>query len=419
MAGVIRNRADATQQQAAQQNASDQTALISELQRGKVDPAIAAHIYANPMASPESRALITHLISPKPIEDVNGRPAYASPSAGIQAAPINGPFQPGIRIPEAAGGASTTTPLPAPPMPNQPVPTPAPPQVVPRPPVAPTSKVWGDKEGEAAGIYPPSAPAPAPAPSAATDVPNFNDRFGAANSRLSQLAAMDRDFSAKKVLTQAGATAQGEGNQEDVRSATAAPTIIKGLGLIKSTIQSSPGVTFGPTAGWSADVKRVIANYAPGLSDEKSLAGADAIEKLNFGLASQLAKTVGGTQGELFKAIGSTPGTEKSKQGTLALIDMMQQDQLKSQQLGGVYRQYEQAGRLQDYPAAREQFLTQHPTINPLSGQPIEMDIAAARKASAANPPAGVSGPPVGTMHNGYRFKGGNPNDKANWEAAT
>lgn len=40
-----------------------------------------------------------------------------------------------------------------------------PPVMMPRPEVAPTTKVWGDKEAETAGLYPPSAPG------------NFNDRF--------------------------------------------------------------------------------------------------------------------------------------------------------------------------------------------------------------------------------------------------
>jgi len=420
-AALVRNNANTTQQQAAQGNARDTASLISQLQGGKVDPNTAAQIYANPMASPESRALITHLIQPEPVKSEYGQPGYQSPAAGVQASPIQGPYTPAYRVHQGAEGVSTDAPFPSPGAPA--------PGVSPTgPPVQPSPKVWGDQEAQAAGLYPPAVPVPAPRPAMAPQggpmqpsqpAPAGPPGVPTGPLTLDALAAKGREFAAAKTLTQAGATAQGEGNQEDVRGATAAPAIIKGLGLIKSTIQASPGVTFGPTAGWSADVKRVIANYAPGLSDEKSLAGADAIEKLNFGLASQLAKTVGGTQGELFKAIGSTPGTEKSKQGTLALIDMMQQDQLKSQQLGAVYRQYEQAGRLQDYPAAREQFLTRHPTINPLSGKPIEMDIAAARKAAAANPPAGISGPPVGTTHNGYRFKGGNPNDKAMWEPVT
>jgi hypothetical protein len=333
---------------------------------GGLDPAVMARVLANPMASPEQRALITLLIQPEAGKDVYNKPYYSSPLA-----PAGGQPQFGIAAPVQAGEVGTTQII-SPPGSNA---------------APPTSNIPGFNGSSSSGLNSPSG--------------------------IDALAAKGRELAAAKTLTQAGATAQGEGNQEDVRSATAAPAIIKGLGLIKSTIQASPDITFGPTAKWSAEAKRVIANYAPGLTDEKSLAGADAIEKLNFGLATQLAKTAGGTQGELFKAIGATPGTEKSKQGTLALIDMIQQDQMKAQQLGALYRQYEAGGKLQDYPAAREQFLTQHPTTNPLTGRPIEMDIKATREAASAAP---ANGPAVGTTHNGYRFKGGNPNDKSSWE---
>lgn len=300
----------------------------------QADPRALGQILMNPFVPKEAKDYASSLIQPKPYEDVYGRPGVGTVAGGVRAQPVAPGLQPGIRAPVTAGDVGTTQ-----------------------------------------FITPPGTSSPAPG----SNVPGFNGGNG-----IDALAAKSRELGAAKTLTQGGATAQAEGNQDDIRAATAAPQIIKGLGLIKNIIQTSPGVTFGPTAGWSAEAKRVIANYAPGLTDEKSLAGADAIEKLNFGLASQLAKTVGGTQGELFKAIGSTPGTEKSKEGTMALIDMMQQDQMKAQQLGGLYRQLEASNRLQDYPAAREKFLTEHPTVNPLSGKPIEMDIKAAR-ANASN----------------------------------
>jgi len=36
--------------------------------------------------------------------------------------------------------------------------------------------------------------------------------------------------------------------------------------------------------------------------------------------------------------------------------------------------------------------------------------------AAAAKPPATPKGPAVGTVQDGYRFKGGNPADKTAWE---
>src|SRR3954469_6823439 len=122
-AGVTRNNADRIQSEAAGQNAAGLAALVSQLQNGqKPDAGNIGTLSANPMASPEQRALVSGLINPKPIEDVAGRPAYASPVQGVQAAPIQGQFQPGFRAPESAGPVSTVTPIPAPMRPVPPTP---------------------------------------------------------------------------------------------------------------------------------------------------------------------------------------------------------------------------------------------------------------------------------------------------------
>jgi hypothetical protein len=297
------------------------------------DPAAIARLLMNPVTPPQVKDYASSLIAPKPAEDVYGRPGVSTVAGGVRAQPVGPGFQPGFRAPVSAGDVSTT------------------------------------------GVNTPPGSAPG-AP--VSTVPGLNGTSG-----IDALAAKGRELAAERTRSQGGVEAQTGVNQEDIKAAGAAPGIIKDLGVIKQIIQTSPGITFGPTAGWTAEAKRVIANYAPGLTDEKSLAGADAIEKLNFGLAGQLARSVGGTQGELFKAIGATPGTEKSKGGALALIDMMQQREMKNQQLGQIYRKMEAAGTLRDYPAAREKFLTENPITNPLTGRPVEMDIKAARESEA------------------------------------
>jgi hypothetical protein len=363
--GGLSHQADVTQQQAAGHNAGDVSALIAQLQKGQpIDPTTAGRVYANPMAAPEHRALIGALVTPKVGEDVAGRPTMTSPAGGAQALPVGPGMQPGIRPGLSTPDASiSAVPQAAPPISG------APPSMVPPPrmdAVSPQGGVFGGMNSRPADWNAPQGPA----------VPNTP-------MTLDQLAAKGRDFAAKRALTQGGAEAQTDVNKGDIQAAAAAPAVIKDLGVIKGIVQTSPGIAFGPTAQMTAEAKRVIANYAPGLIDEKSLAGADAIEKLNIGLAGQLAKSFGGTQGELFKAISATPGTEKSKQGTMVLIDLMQQKAMKDQQVGQLYRQLESTGQLQNYPAAREQFLTQHPVTNPLTGRPVEMDIAAARQKDA------------------------------------
>lgn len=369
------NRANEIQSQQAGQNARDQSALIAQLQGGqKADPNNLGAILANPMASPETRALAVHLLTMKPMEDVAGRPAYGSPVTGVQAAPITGAFQPGIRPAISAGDTSiSAVPQPAPMSSGRPMPmTPTNPQGGMFGGLNFKPAGWDNQAPQAAtggGGQPPGAGLPPASAAAMRDV-----------------AGLGRELSAERIRTQGGAEAQTGVAKEDITTAATAPAVIKDLGVIKGIIQSSPGITFGPTAQMTAEAKRVIANYAPGLVDERSLAGADAIEKLNFGLAGQLARSVGGTQGELFKAIGATPGTEKSKQGTLVLIDMLQQKAQKDQQLGQLYRQFEAKGQLAAYPAAREQFLTGNPIKNPLTGRPVEMDITASRQTDASGP---------------------------------
>lgn len=414
-----RNRANQIQSQAAGQNAQDQSALIAQLQGGqKADPNNLGAILANPMASPETRALAVHLLTMRPKEDVAGRPANESPATGVVAAPITGAFQPGYRTPESAGNVSTTSPVAAPPFPGA---TPSP-----MTPTNPQGGAFGGMNFKPAGWDGPPSPAP-PAPAGGPTAPGPALPAGPApaasvGSRIDALAAKDRELTAERERTQGGAKAEAGVIGQDIAAANDAPNVLKGVGTIKDNIQRyGDKITFGPTSPWSLEMKRVAANYAPGLMKDhlESIAAADSINKVGIGLAGVLASQLqGGNNAETFaKSMQGVPGLTTSKEGALAMADMIQQSAMKSQQLGGLYRQLEATGRLRDYQAAREKFMTDHPVVNPLTKRPIEMDIQAVRDAAGKSGAGG--GPPVGAIHNGYRFKGGNPNDKANWEPVT
>lgn len=378
MAGVVRNRADSTQQQAAQQNASDQTALITQLQGGqKVDPATIAHIYSNPMASPESRALITALIKPEPVKSEYGQPAYQSPVGGVQAAPIQGNFQPAYRVHQGAEGVSTDAPFPAPGAPA--------PGVSPSgPPVQPSPKVWGDQEAQAAGLYPPQAvPVPAPRPAAAPQggpvppaaaPPQPSPGAPTGPLTLDALAAKGREFAAQKAYTQGIAGAQTNIATADLDAAASAPTIKRVAGVMLDDLHThGDKMTFGPTAEWSNNVKRVAANYAPGLMKDQleSLASADSFDKMSAQLTSMLAKG-GGTDAQLFNNMKSVPGSHNSKEGAEALLKMV--SQVADQQQG--LRQYTAGAKTaQEYEQLRNQYYAQNPIVNPLTGNPIKQDL--------------------------------------------
>lgn len=379
-----RKRADELQSEAAARNSGRLGDLISQLQKGqRPDAQNLGQIYADPMASPEARATVSQLIGPQKVEDVMGRPAYMSPSQGVQAAPINGNFQPGFRAPESAGSISTTTPFPAP-MPGAPV---APPVMAPRAPVAPSPKVWGDREAEAAGLYPPSTPQAARGGVGATvagagPLPSAPAPAASVGSRIDALAAKDRELTAEKERTQGGAKAESAVISQDIAAANDAPNVLKGVGVIKDNIQRyGDKITFGPTSPWSLEIKRAAANYAPGFMKDQlnAVAAADSINKVGIGLAGTLAGQLqGGSNADTFaKAMQGVPGLTTSKEGALAMADMIQQAALKQQQLGTILRDPANYSR---YGELKSNFFRDHPVVNPLTGNPIEMDVEAVKR---------------------------------------
>lgn len=367
-AGVTRNNADRIQSEAAGQNAAGLAALVSQLQNGqKPDAGNIGTLSANPMASPEQRALISGLINPKPIEDVAGRPAYASPVQGVQAAPIQGQFQPGFRAPETAGSVSTVTPMPAPM--GRPAP-PTPPGVT-------------RLDPQATDAWRASTPLPAPSggPQAPVAVPP-SVTAPAAGSRLDALAAKDRELSAAKTFTQGGAESITGVQREDVANAMNAPSIKRIAGTMLDDLRThGDKMTFGPTAEWSNTIKRAAANYAPGAmkSQLEALASADSFDKMSAQLTSMLGKG-GGTDAQLFNNMKSVPGAHNSKEGAEALLKMVNQVADQQQAL----REYVSGAKnTQEYEALRSRFFKENPVINPITGNPIALDV---QKGAAGSP---------------------------------
>ena len=299
-------------------------------QNGQVDPRVIGALMANPMASPETRALASTIGTPKQGVDVNGVPTSESLATGVRPLYVAPGVTPGFRAETHAGpgGVSTTMPVPAP--------------------------GYGGQT-------------------------TFNDRFQG-------LASTGRDIAEKSAFRAAGAEAQGKIAGSDVSRAAAAPDTLKNLGIMEDTIKSLPGITFGPTAKLSNEAMRVISNYAPNLVDSKALAGADAIEKLNLGLAGALSNQLGLNPSDISRSIASVPGNEKSKEGTLALIGMLRQAAKNDQHVGTqIYQQYKDDP--QGFQQARENFYATHPIVNPITGNPIKFDAQKSQSPSQSAPP--------------------------------
>ncbi len=364
-AALTRNNANTVQQQAAQGNAQDYSTLIGQLQNGqKPDAQVLGHLAANPMASPEARAWATKLISPEAVSSVYGQPAFQSPATGVQAAPISGAFQPGYRVEQGAEGVHSNAPVAAP---GAPIPS--------------TPKVVGDAEGVARGLYPPPQPGAGGGPQAPAALPTAPAPAAAQPLTLDQLAAKGREFAAQKAFTQGGAEANTGIAKADIDAAATAPTIKRVAGVMLDDLQrNGDKMTFGPTAPWSNEIKRAAANYAPGAmkSQMEALAATDSFEKMTSQLTGLLSKE-GGTDAQLFNNMKSVPGQHNSKDGAEALLKMTLQVADQQQAL----RQFTATAKdAAQYEAMRNDFYKRNPIINPLTNNPIALDLERDRQNS-------------------------------------
>ena len=292
--GLVRNNANETQQRGAEANTNFYKNIAERLQNGlKPNPADEAGLAGSPLTSPEGRAMAQHLMRPEGIKDEYGNPAFISPNAGVQPAPIQGRpgnFQPAYRVHQAAEGVSTDAPFPAPGGPRGPAPIDA----------------VNPQGGNTGGLgYRNVGPAPSPQPAGVggggaapggAALPAASPAPAGGPLTLDGLAAYGRDIAARRGVNEAQTNLQ----KQDLEAATSAPVIKRIAGTMMDDVRMhGDKMTFGPTAEWSNTIKRAAANYAPGIMKDQleALASADSFDKMSAQLTSMLAKG-GGTDAQ-------------------------------------------------------------------------------------------------------------------------
>lgn len=303
-----------------------------------ISPRELATVLMNPMVPEQNKAMIRGLITPAAGADVYGRPVTTSIISGVKPMPVGAGVQPGVRTEVGVGNVKAP-----------------------------------------AIITPPGS-----APAANMRVPGFN---GAGGNGIDALAAKDRELGRLGVINAAGSGGQGGVVKEDIEFANQAPQVLKTVGTIADNIKRfGDKLTFGPTAPWSQEVKKLAANYAPGIMKDQldAIAAADSIEKLSGNLGSLLSRQLSsgtGTDAQMYQGLKTVPGLMQSKEGALAMADMIRQAAEKQQQLGYILQN---PNNWANYGQTKAEFFAQHPIINPLTGHPIEMDIRAASQATPA-----------------------------------
>ncbi len=210
-----------------------------------------------------------------------------------------------------------------------------------------------------------SAPTAFPAPN--SGAPSMRDQVG-------NLYQTGQDFARQSSANKAEREALGG----DITTAAANPQVRQILTTMKQDIQShGDKMVFGPTSDWINNLKRSIAQHAPGLmtaTDLAGLASADSFDKLSAQLQSIVGRQVGGTDASLLQGMRSVPGQHNSKEGALALIDML--DQVAQQQTKFAvdnHNKFVEPGF--NYIAAKTKFFEDNPIKNPLTKNTLRDDL--------------------------------------------
>jgi hypothetical protein len=192
------------------------------------------------------------------------------------------------------------------------------------------------------------------------------------------------------------------------------------LNTVANIVQSDKNLTLGFGAETALKMKKALQQMGIDVGD---LSGAQTIEKLNAQLASEAAKSVSPrpAQFEFKTFLNNNPGLNLDKAGNLRVLGIFGQLAKRDVDLGRLARA--NRDNWQNWDGIVAEYDKTHPVIDPVTKTPLSTDSVIApgpqpRQTNQASP-AAPSLEPGKTMINGYRYKGGNPKDRANWEQAT
>lgn len=187
------------------------------------------------------------------------------------------------------------------------------------------------------------------------------------------------------------------------------------LNTVANIVQGDKDLTLGFGAETALKIKKALQQIGFNVGN---LSGAQAIEKLNGQLAAESAKTVSPrpAQFEFKTFLNNNPGLNLDKAGNLRVIGIFSQLAKRDVDLGRLARM--NRDNWSSWDSVVTDYDKAHPILDPVTKTPLSTD-----SVIAPGPQQGQSSPqrmpppePGKTMINGYRYKGGNPKDRANWE---
>jgi hypothetical protein len=250
--------------------------------------------------------------------------------------------------------------------------------------------------------------------------PTPEEKAFQASRRNPGLDAYTASKSADAETAKAVAAADVKEQQGFIEGGKEAQQRLTTLNTVANIVQSDKNLTLGFGAETALKMKKALQQMGIDVGD---LSGAQTIEKLNAQLASEAAKSVSPrpAQFEFKTFLNNNPGLNLDKAGNLRVLGIFGQLAKRDVDLGRLARA--NRDNWQNWDGIVAEYDKTHPVIDPVTKTPLSTDSVIApgpqpRQTNQASP-AAPSLEPGKTMINGYRYKGGNPKDRANWEQAT
>ncbi len=264
----------------------------------------------------------------------------------------------------------------------------------------------------------PNGGASSPARQGGPQSPATNSPFGGAQTYIDQATKNAAEKERQKTIAEAGGKAVMAPIEEVMKESKTAPQAINFLNLIEDTAkQYGDKLTTGPFGEAAMKTKQAVNSVGKlmGMGDDVmgSTAPSELITKMNANLASAAtqAMTARGTQFDFKTFIQNSPGLSNSIEGTLWLTNILKQ--VHNQSLGLTNLAADQKNWGANWPKVQADYYAKNAIVNPATGKSLSLsDMPSSSSQNQSGAPA------VGFVKDGYRFKGGNPNDQNSWEKA-
>lgn len=216
---------------------------------------------------------------------------------------------------------------------------------------------------------------------------------------LDTLQKKGQEYTRSNMFNVAGTEPQTDSLKQDQTFSAQAPLIKQTLGVIRDDIKThGTEVSWGPQTETMTQLKRFAVNYAPGIFTPDQIAGiasADSLQKMSGILGTLLARQIGNAGGTDFSqqlGQGQVPNMHNSKEGAIALADMIEQGVDQTRKLGEEFRKLPNSVKTDpnfDYIGFRQGFFNKNPIINPITKNPITQDLLKMRGGESTAPSYG------------------------------